>query len=65
MKVTTKTNYERCSQEPVCRFRRILLEIRSFSTRPMDRATSADAFAGAPVTTQELLEPIFAGGLGI
>lgn len=59
------TRYQRCSQEPVCRFRRILLEIRNFSTRLMDRATLASVFAGAPVTTREVFDPVVADGLGI
>ncbi len=59
------THYERCSQEPVCRFRRILLEIRNYSTRLLDRATLADVHAGAPVTLQEVFAPEVADGLGI
>ena len=35
------SHYERCSQEPVCRFRRVLLEIRNFTARLMDQSTLA------------------------
>lgn len=54
------TNYERCSQEPVCRFRRVLLEIRNYTARIMDKATLASVFSGEPVSKEEFLgEDIF------
>ncbi len=59
------SKYRRCSQAPVCRFRRILLEIRNFSTRLMDGATLAAIMAGAPVSTHEVFAPEVADGLGI
>lgn len=43
------THYDRCSQEPVCRFRRVLLEIRNKTAMVMDKATLASVFAGQPV----------------
>src|SRR5512138_1586217 len=49
------THYERCDQEPVCRFRRMLLEIRNHTARVMDRATLASVFRGKPVSAGELL----------
>jgi Rrf2 family protein len=58
-------DYVRCSQEPVCRFRRILLEIRNQGARLMDQATLANVFAGAPVTSREVFAPDVMGGLGI
>ena len=59
------SHYERCSQEPVCRFRRVLLDIRNSTTRLMDSATLAKVFKGAPVTKQEVFAPEFIGGAGI
>lgn len=59
------TQYVRCSQEPVCRFRRILLDIRNYCTRLLDRASLAEVCAGVPVTAQEVFAPEFADGLGI
>jgi len=58
-------NYVRCSQEPVCRFRRVLLEIRNFAAHLMDGATLARVFAGAPVTSREVFAPDVTDGLGI
>lgn len=57
--------YARCSQEPVCRFRRILLEIRNYNTRLMDQTSLADVYAGEPVTAQEVFDPLVIDGLGI
>jgi Rrf2 family protein len=51
------THYERCSQEPVCRFRRAFLESRNLTARLMDRTTLASVYAGTPVTPHE----VFAG----
>jgi len=59
------SHYIRCSQEPVCRFRRILLEIRNFSARLMDQATLATVFAGEPVTHEEVFTQQCYDGAGI
>ena len=59
------THYNRCSQEPVCRFRRVLLDIRNMTARLMQAATLAKVFAGAPVTRQEIFAPKLVGGAGI
>ncbi len=59
------THYNRCSQEPVCRFRRVLLDIRNTTARLMQAANLAKVFAGAPVTRQEIFAPKFVGGAGI
>ncbi len=48
------TDYKRCTQEPVCRFRRVLLEARNIVVRLMDSATLADVMRGAPVSTSEV-----------
>jgi Rrf2 family protein len=59
------TGYKRCSQEPVCRFRRVFLDARNYVARLMDHATLADVVKGAPVSGREVFEPGFIGGEGI
>lgn len=59
------SGYERCSQEPVCRFRRVFLDARNYVTRLMDNATLEAVAKGAPVATQEVFAPGFTGGEGI
>jgi len=48
------TDYKRCSQEPVCRFRRVMLEARNIVARLMDDATLADVMRGTPVSAREI-----------
>jgi Rrf2 family protein len=48
------TDYKRCSQEPVCRFRRIMLESRNIVARLMDQASLADVMRGHPVSDREV-----------
>jgi Rrf2 family protein len=57
--------YERCTQESVCHFRRVFLQIRNDIARLMDTATLAAVFAGKPVTQQEVFDQAFIGGDGI
>jgi Rrf2 family protein len=57
--------YRRCSQEPVCRFRRVFLQIRNNTAQLMDRATLADVFKGKPVRISEVFDEAFIGGAGI
>lgn len=57
----SSTHYEACSQEPFCRFRRVLLDIRNFTTQLMDRATLAGVLRGEPVRRDE----VFTAGDGI
>jgi DNA-binding IscR family transcriptional regulator len=59
------SGYRWCSQESVCRFRRVLLEIRNLTTRLMDGATLAAVHEGKPVTREEVFEPELTGGGGI
>ena len=59
------TGYRRCSQEPVCRFRRVFLEARNYVADLMDRATLADVARGAPVAKPEVFGARFTGGDGI
>jgi len=59
------SGYERCTQEPVCRFRRVFLDARNYVTRLMDNATLEAVAKGAPVAAQEVFAPGFIGGEGI
>ena len=58
------TGYQRCTQEPVCRFRRVFLDARNYVAGIMDRASLADVAKGAPVSRRELVGD-FIGGEGI
>jgi Rrf2 family protein len=57
-------SYRRCSQEPVCRFRRVFLDARNYVAGLMDRATLAEINRGSPVSKQEISSG-FIGGAGI
>ena len=59
------SNYEPCSQEGTCRFRRVLLDVRNYTARKMDEATLAQVFGSVPVTTAEVFSLVFIGGDGI
>jgi len=59
------SGYKRCSQEPVCRFRRVFLDARNYVTKLMDGATLASVAKGAPVTGREVFEPWLTDGDGI
>lgn len=59
------SDYEPCSQEAVCRFRRVLLNIRNFIAHTMDKADLESIFAGQPVKREEVFSPGFVGGDGI
>lgn len=59
------SNYEPCSQEAICRFRRVLLDIRNYTARKMDAATLAEVFSSTPVTKEEVFSLVFIGGDGI
>jgi Rrf2 family protein len=48
------TDYRRCTQESVCRFRRVLLQARNMVARLMDTATLADVMRGSPVSLTEI-----------
>lgn len=58
-------HYEACSQEPVCRFRRVLLEIRNYTARLMDNATLALVYQGRPVSRAEVFSEEYSSGGGI
>lgn len=57
--------YERCSQEPLCRFRRVFLNARNYVANLMDHSTLADLAKGLPVTEPEVFAPGFTEGGGI
>lgn len=59
------TCYRRCSREPVCRFRRVMLDVRNHVARLMDSATLESTFQGQPVADEEVFSPVFADGAGI
>jgi Rrf2 family protein len=58
------TAYKRCTQEPVCRFRRVFYDARNFVASLMDHATLADVAKGLPLTQKEVFVG-FIGGEGI
>jgi DNA-binding IscR family transcriptional regulator len=58
------TGYVRCSQESVCRFRRVFFDARNYVADVMDRATLADVAKGLPLSKQEVSAG-FIGGEGI
>jgi Rrf2 family protein len=58
------TGYKRCSQEPVCRFRRVFFDARNFVATLMDRSTLADIAKGTPLSHQEVATG-YSGGDGI
>src|SRR5215469_7460494 len=46
--------YKRCSQEPVCRFRRVFFDARNYLSNLMDRSTLADVAKGKPLAKNEV-----------
>jgi Rrf2 family protein len=59
------TGYKRCSQESVCRFRRVFFDARNYVAGIMDRATLAEVAKGLPLSKQETSSSNFLGGEGI
>ncbi|MFO1020990.1 MAG: Rrf2 family transcriptional regulator [Planctomycetales bacterium] len=59
------SHYEPCSQEPRCRFRQVLLEIRNYVSQAMDKATLAKVVRGAIVAKEEVFSQEFAFADGI
>lgn len=54
-----------CSQEAVCRFRRVFLQVRNRVAGIMDRADLESVFRGDPVSKAEVLDLTFTEGGGI
>jgi Rrf2 family protein len=59
------SEYKRCSQEPLCRFRRVFLDIRNNTTRLMDSTTLSSVVAGKPVAAAEVFDLSLIDGAGI
>lgn len=59
------SEYKRCSQEPLCRFRRVFLEIRNNTTRQMDSTSLAAVMQGKPVAAAEVFDLALMDGAGI
>ncbi len=59
------SHYQACSQEGVCRFRRVLLDIRNYVARIMDGANLASVFAGSIVRREEVFcqDMLYADGI--
>lgn len=57
--------YERCGQEAICRFRRVLLDARNYVATLMDRCTLATIVAGEPVSRREVFATGYVDGDGI
>lgn len=49
------TGYVRCSQEPVCRFRRAFLDARNYVAGLMDHLTLAQIIQATPVSEPEVM----------
>ncbi len=58
------TGYQRCSQEAVCRFRRVFFDARNFVANLMDKATLAEVARSLPLGRNEISTG-FMGGEGI
>jgi Rrf2 family protein len=58
------TGYQRCSQESVCRFRRVFFDARNYVANLMDRSTLAEVAKGLPLAKHEISVG-FMGGEGI
>jgi len=56
---------ERCSQEAVCRFRRVFLDVRNYVARLMDNTTLDEIFRGLPVEHDEVFDQKLMHGAGI
>ena len=61
----SSTAYKCCSQESVCRFRRLLLDTRNYVTGLMDRSTLESVFKAEPVTRDEVFKETLIYGAGI
>jgi Rrf2 family protein len=59
------SDYKRCSQEPVCRFRRVMLQSRNMVAQLMDKATLAEVMHGKPVSDAEVaaIQGIYGEGI--
>jgi len=58
-------HYQPCSQEPICRFRRLFLDVRNHASRLLESATLASIYQGKPVQPEEVFALELTGGAGI
>lgn len=58
-------HYEHCDQKPVCRFRRLFLDVRNYAAKRMDHTTLAAVFQGLPIDEVEVFNLELFGGAGI
>lgn len=61
----SSTAYKCCSQESVCRFRRLLLDARNYVAEMMDRSTLESVFHSKTVTREEVFKETLIYGAGI
>ena len=59
------TNYEPCSQEPVCAFRRVLLDVRNHTAQLLDQTTLAALASGSVPSCESAYSLELIGGAGI
>jgi len=59
------SRYEACTQESICRFRRVFLDVRNYVASVMDRATLEQVYAGEIVSNREVFMSDFTAGDGI
>ena len=59
------SNYEPCSQESKCYFRRIFLNIRNLTAQILDKTTIASCLSHEPIKKEDIFKEEFIGGLGI
>ncbi len=57
--------YEPCTQEATCRFRRVFLEVRNEVALRMDGASLASVMTGQPVQKHEVFDESLTAGAGI
>lgn len=61
----SSTSYKCCSQESMCRFRRLFLDARNYVTELMDQATLDAVFKSKLVTKEEVFKEALIYGAGI
>ncbi|MCI0498646.1 MAG: Rrf2 family transcriptional regulator [Planctomycetales bacterium] len=57
--------YEHCDQKPVCRFRRLFLDVRNYAAKRMDHTSLAAVFQGLPVEDEDIAAAQLVNGAGI
>lgn len=59
------SNYEPCTQESKCYFRRVFLNIRNLTAQILDKTTIASCLMQEPIKKEDIFKEEFVGGLGI